>query len=148
MGSLKNLTAGFLGAIALNMLHETLRKNETNVPKINLLGEEALNKTRVALGTTPITDEDELYKATLKADLISNTIYYSMIGGKSKYIWPKAVLYGLGAGIGAIKLPKPLGLNPEPVAATTQMKVLTVGYYLFGALVTGFVLKTLTKPNS
>jgi hypothetical protein len=84
MGLIKNLTAGLLGSLALNFLHETLRKNETNVPKINLLGEEALNKTRIGLGKTPITDEEELYKATLKADLISNTMYYSLIGGKSK----------------------------------------------------------------
>jgi hypothetical protein len=145
MGLIKNLTAGLLGSLALNFLHETLRKNETNVPKINLLGEEALNKTRIGLGKTPITDEEELYKATLKADLISNTMYYSLIGGKSKYIWPKAIIFGLGAGLGALKLPKPLGLDPEPVAATDQMKALTVGYYLFGALVTGFVLKSLTK---
>jgi hypothetical protein len=145
MGLIKNLTAGLLGSLALNILHETLRKNETNVPKINLLGEEALNKTLVSTGHAPITDKEELYKATLKADLISNAVYYSLIGGKAKYIWPKAVFFGLTAGIGALKLPKPLGLDPEPVAATDQMKALTVGYYLFGALVTGLVLKTLTK---
>ncbi len=147
MGLIKNLAAGFLGSVALNVLHETLRKNETNVPKINLLGEEALNKTLINFGGDPITDDEELYKATLKADLISNTMYYSMIGGKSKYIWPKAIFFGLSAGIGAIKLPKPLGLDPEPVAATNQMKALTIGYYLFGALVTGLVLKTLTKSK-
>ncbi|MDQ7948755.1 MAG: hypothetical protein REI78_09790 [Pedobacter sp.] len=145
MGLIKNLTAGLLGSLALNLLHETLRKNNTNVPKINLLGEEALNKTLIGIGQPPITDEEELYKATLKADLISNAVYYSMIGGKSKYIWPKAVLFGLGAGFGALKLPKPLGLDPEPVDETEQMKVLTVGYYLFGALVTGWVLKKLSK---
>jgi hypothetical protein len=147
MGLIKNLTAGFLGAVALNMLHETLRKNETNVPKVNLLGEEAINKTLIGIGQQPITDKEELYKTTLKADLISNAMYYSLIGGKSKYIWPKAILFGLTAGIGAVKLPKPLGLNPEPVAATNQMKALTIGYYLFGALVTGAVLKTLTKKS-
>jgi hypothetical protein len=70
-----------------------------------------------------------------------------MIGGKSKYIWPKAILFGLTAGIGAIELPKKIGLDPDPVAATKQMKILTVGYYLFGALVTGLVLKTLTKSK-
>lgn len=145
MGLIKNLTAGLLGSLAMNILHESLRKYETNVPKINLLGEEALNKTLIGIGQTPITNEDELYRATLKADLISNTVYYSLIGGKSKYIWPKAIFFGLSAGIGAIKLPKPLGLDPEPVAATDQIKVLTVAYYLFGALVTGLVLKTLTK---
>lgn len=145
MGLIKNLTAGLLGSLALNILHETLRKNQTNVPKINLLGEEALNKTLAGIGQQPITDEDELYKATLKADLISNTLYYSMIGGKSRYIWPKAIFFGLTAGLGAVKLPEPLGLDPEPVAETPQIKALTVGYYLFGALVTGMVLKTLSK---
>ncbi len=148
MGLIKNLTAGFLGSVALNILHEKLRKNANNVPQLNLLGGEALNKTRIAFGNLPITDDDKLYKETLKADLISNAMYYSMIGGKSKYIWPKAILLGLTAGISAIKLPKPLGLDPEPVAATEQMKGLTIGYYLFGALVTGLVLKTFTKPNS
>jgi hypothetical protein len=146
MGAIKNLTAGFLGALALNIMHETLRRKATNVPKINLLGEEALNKTLVGLGQTPITDEEELYNATLKADLISNTVYYSMIGGKTKYIWPKAIFLGLSAGIGALKLPQPLGLDPTPVNATSQMRALTVGYYLFGALVTAFTLRTFSKP--
>lgn len=147
MGLIKNLTAGFLGSVALNLLHETLRKKGTDVPKINLLGEEALNKTLVHLGNDPITDEDELYKATLKADLISNTIYYSLIGGKRKYIWPKAILFGLSAGLGAIQIPEKVGLDPTPVAGTDQKKVLTVGYYLFGALVTAYVISKLTKSN-
>lgn len=140
MGIIKNLTAGFIGSVALNILHETLRKYNTNVPKINLLGEEALNKTLFRYGT-PIMDKDELYRTTLKADLVGNAVYYSLIGGKSALIWPKAILFGLGA----IKLPEPLGLDPDPVAKTDQMKVLTVGYYLFGALVTGYVLKALSK---
>lgn len=144
MGIIKNLTAGFIGSVALNLLHETLRKYNTNVPKINLLGEEALNKTLFSYGT-PIMDQDELYRTTLKADLIGNAVYYSLIGGKSVYIWPKAIFFGLSAGLGAINLPKPMGLNPDPVAKTDQMKVLTVGYYLFGAIITGFVLKTLSK---
>lgn len=147
MGLIKNITAGFIGSVALNYLHETLRKNETNVPKINLLGEEAINKTLVTIGQAPITDQEELYQTTLKADLISNTMYYSLIGGKSSLIWPKAILLGLCAGIGAVKLPEPLGLNPAPTNKTAQVKALTVGYYLLGALVTAVVLKTLTKSK-
>ncbi|TKC08388.1 hypothetical protein FA048_14635 [Pedobacter polaris] len=144
MGFIKNITAGFVGSVALTVLHEIVRKNATNVPKINVLGEEALNKTLSKFGT-PITDEDELYRTTLKADLTANAMYYSLIGGNTKWIWPKAVLLGLCAGIGALKLPEPLGLDPEPVTRTNQTKALTVGYYLFGALVTGLVLKKLSK---
>lgn len=144
MGFIKNITAGFIGSVALNVLHETLRKNATNVPKINVLGEQALNRTLDKFGT-PIADPDELHSATLKADLAANTMYYSLIGGNKNWIWPKAILLGLSAGIGALKLPEPMGLDPEPVTRTTQTKALTVGYYLFGALVTGLVLKTLSK---
>lgn len=144
MGFIKNITAGFIGSVALNLLHETLRKNATNVPQINLIGEQALNKTLSKYGT-PITNPDELHNVTLKADIIANTMYYSLIGGNKNFIWPKAIFLGLSAGIGALKLPEPMGLNPEPVTRTNQTKVLTVGYYLFGALVTAYVLKTLSK---
>lgn len=144
MGLIKNITAGFIGSVALNFLHETLRKNASNVPKINVLGEQALNKVLGELGT-PIADENDLHKATLQIDLAANTMYYSLIGGSSNWIWPKAVFLGLSAGIGALQLPEPMGLNSEPVTQTKQTQILTVGYYLFGALVTALVLKTLSK---
>jgi hypothetical protein len=141
---IKNMTAGLMGAVALNILHEVVRKNVPNAPHINLLGSEAINKTLIQVGA-PIVNADELYKVTLEADLIANATYYAMIGGKGKYIWPRAIAMGLSAGIGAIQLPKPMGLDPTPVTRTTQTKVLTVGYYLFGALVTATALKTLFK---
>jgi len=141
---IKNMTAGLIGSVALNILHEVVRKNVRNAPQINLLGEEVVNKTLSQVGA-PIVDEDALHQVTLEADLIANATYYSMIGGNGKYIWPKAVALGLSAGIGAIQLPEPLGLDSTPVTRTTQTKVLTVGYYLFGALVTATVLKTLFK---
>lgn len=144
MGFIKNITAGFIGSVALNFLHETLRENATNASKVNVLGEQALNKTLEHFGT-PIADEDELHLATLNADLAANTMYYSLIGGHNNWIWPKAILLGLSAGIGALKMAEPLGLDSEPVTKTNQTKILTVGYYLFGALVTGLVLKTLSK---
>lgn len=144
MGLIKNLLAGFAGSVALNVLHETLRKNFSNVPRINLLGEEALNKTLFAYGT-PISDREELHNATLKADLVSNAMYYSLIGGNKNFIWPKAIIFGISAGVAALKLPEPMGLDPEPVTRTKQTKILTVGYYLFGALVTASVLKALSK---
>ncbi|WP_113661381.1 hypothetical protein [Pedobacter nanyangensis] len=141
---IKNMTAGLIGAVALNILHEVVRKNVKNAPQINLLGEEVVNKTLSQVGT-PVVDADDLHRLTLEADLIANATYYSMIGSSGKYIWPKAVALGLSAGIGAIQLPEPLGLDATPVTRTTQTKVLTVGYYLFGALVTATVLKTLFK---
>jgi hypothetical protein len=146
MGKISNLFAGLAGAIALNVLHESL-KNKRNTPRIDFLGEQALQKTVRYFGGN-ITDTDELYNATLAGDLVSNTIYYSLIAAaKPGLIWPKAVAMGLIAGIGAIKLPEPLGLNPKPVAKTDAIKVMTVGYYLFGALVTALVASAWKGKN-
>ncbi|MNK51695.1 hypothetical protein D3C87_706130 [compost metagenome] len=141
---IKNIAAGLIGSVALNILHESVRKHVNNAPEINLLGAEAVNKTLSQYGR-PIQDPDDLHKITLELDLIANAAYYSAIGSSGKYIWPKAIAMGLSAGIGALKLPKPLGLDPSPVTETTQKQVLTVGYYLFGALITALALKTILK---
>lgn len=144
MSKIKNLIAGLTGAIALNILHETLKK-EDNTPRVDLLGEDALEKILQFFGGN-INSRKELYEATLAGDVLGNTLYYSLIGaGNQKYMWPKAVVLGLTAGIGAITLPKPMGLDPEPVTKNDQVKTITVGYYLFGAIVTGLVLTALNK---
>ena len=141
MSTLKNLLAGLGGAVALNILHESLKKTGNDMPRIDSLGEEALQKSLKQFGTT-INDPDTLYAATLGGDLVSNSVYYSMIGmGDRRNMWSKATVLGLAAGIGAVTLAKPLGLNPQPVAKNTQVKLLTVGYYLFGALVTAGILQ-------
>jgi len=143
MGKIKNILAGFAGAAAMNILHETLKNKSDKTPRIDLLGEEALNKGLGLVGEH-IDDEKTLYRATLVGDLISNTVYYSLIGsGKQKYMWAKVFFFGLSAGIGAITLPQPMGLRPEPVAENNEKKVLTVGYYLFGAIVTGLLVKAM-----
>ena len=141
---MKNILAGAGGAIALNILHESLKKTSPDMPRVDLLGEEALQKVLNCFGGH-IDDPGNLYKATLGADLVSNSLYYIFIGTVSKNTFTKAVLLGLAAGIGAIALPKPMGLDPKPVTRSTQTKVLTVGYYLAGALVTVAILKALKK---
>ena len=143
----KNLLAGLTGAVALNILHETLKKTSQDMPRIDLLGEEALQKGLNLFGYE-ISDDDNLYLATLGADIVSNASYYSMIGaGSNKQIWPKAIALGLAAGIGAVTLPKPIGLNPEPVARNIKVSALTIAYYLAGALVTASVLTATTSKK-
>lgn len=145
MSKIKNLIAGFAGAVALNILHETLKKQSSNVPRVDLLGEDAIQRTLSYFGGH-IDDKETLYNATLAGDLVGNTLYYSLIGaGAAKYLWPKAIFVGLSAGIGAVKLPKPMGLDDTPVTKTDEVKILTVGYYLFGALVTAAVVNLINK---
>lgn len=141
----KNLLAGLGGAIALNILHEALRRKYKDMPRVDKVGEEALQKTLAHFGTH-IDDENVLYGATLAGDIISNGLYYSAIGaGDPKYIWPRAISIGLAAGVGAVTLPEPMGLDDKPVTRTPKIKALTVGYYLAGALVTGCIVSVLNK---
>ncbi|MES2485438.1 MAG: hypothetical protein V4581_05725 [Bacteroidota bacterium] len=147
MSKMKNLAAGLGGAIALNVLHESLKKKSHDMPHVDLLGEEALQKTLHFFGTE-IDNDKQLYAATLAGDVISNAMYYSMIGnGGPDNVWVRAVAYGIAAGVGAITLPEPMGLDPEPVAKSNTSKALTVGYYVAGALVTAALIKAISKKE-
>jgi len=128
----KKILAGLGGAIALNILHETIRKNFDNVPHINELGEEALLKMT---DHTPlnITGENSLYAATLAGDIISNGFYYATTATNHNFT------SGLLAGVGAIALPNKMGLDDTPVAENNKKKIMTVGYYVFGAWVTKLI---------
>lgn len=128
----KKILAGFGGAIVLNIVHEIIRKNFDNVPHINQLGEEALLKMTEDTSIN-ITGKNTLYTTTLVGDIVSNGLYYATTATKSD------ITSGLLAGVGAVALPKQFGLNDNPVAETTQKKIMTVGYYLFGALVTKLI---------
>lgn len=129
----KKILAGLGGAIALNLVHEIIRKNFDNVPEVNKVGEEALNKALETLDMK-ITDKDQLYGATLAGDVISNGIYYAATATSGFDL-----VSGAAAGLGAVLLPNKMGLDDSPVAETNQKKIMTVGYYLFGAVVTKLI---------
>ncbi len=144
---MRNLLAGLAGAIALNVLHELYRHYDNEAPEVQLIGEEALTKLAKAADMKPPKGE-KLYGYTLAADIVSNALYYSMIGrGSSNYV-TKAMLLGTLAGVGALKLTKPLGLNDRPVKKTGKTKLLTVVWYTSGALVTALTLTALNKRNN
>lgn len=126
------MLAGLGGALALNLLHEIVRKNFDNVPHINEVGEEALKKIT---DYTPfeISDPNTLYAATLAGDIVSNAIYYGTTATNHDFT------SGVAAGIGAIVLPQKMGLDDQPVAENNKKKIMTLGYYVFGALVTKFI---------
>lgn len=145
MKEIKNLAAGFAGAVALNVLHETVKRLDSEAPRVDLVGEEALSKTLESVGINP-PKGNALFTATLAADILSNALYYSAIGiGKRKYLLIRGAGYGLAAGIGAVTLTKPMGLSDAPVTRTTKTKVLTVAWYLVGGLITALAIKALKK---
>lgn len=80
-----------------------------------------------------IRDKNSLYAFTLAGDVVSNGLYYSVTATNHN------LMSGLAAGVGAVFLPKQMGLDEQPVAGSDQKKLMTVAYYVFGALVTKLI---------
>lgn len=135
----KKILAGFAGALALNIVHELVRKNFDNVPALNEVGEEALQKGLSKINLQ-LENKDAAYLATLAGDVVSNSFYYAGTATNAA-----GLLSGALAGIGAIYLPKYIGLDDSPVASTDRKKLLTIAYYTLGGLITNIIYKQLKK---
>jgi hypothetical protein len=145
MKALKNFAGGLAGAIALNLLHESVRRLYHDAPRVDLIGKEALTKLAGSAGIEPPKGKD-LYLATLAGDVFSNALYYSAIGkAQKKHLIITGLGAGLTAGIGALALTKPIGLSDAPVTRTGTTKALTVAWYVFGGLVAALTIKSLRK---
>ena len=140
-----NLIGGLAGAIALNVIHQVAKKIDHNAPRVDLVGEEAIKKGLKYAGVEP-PKGDNLFAAALAGDILSNALYYSVIGvGKDKHLLLRGVASGLSAGFGALTLTKPMGLSDAPITKTPQTKIMTVAWYLLGGVVTAFTIKALRK---
>jgi len=144
---LKSLIGGLAGAIALNVIHQLAKKMDPDAPQIDKIGEEALAETMLAAGQTP-PEGKALFNATLASDIAANTIYYSLIGcGSRKHLLRRGVMMGAAAGIGALTLTKPLGLDDEPVKKSSKTQAMTVGWYLLGGVVAALTMEALRKKK-
>jgi hypothetical protein len=133
------LKSGMIGACSLNVLHETGRKVIPIAPHIDLIAMRALGKSLNRIGVTPSLKN--LRRIALAGDLLSNSIYYSAVGGltasqKPRSVWKRAVLLGLAAGVGAVVLPPRFGIEHHPSRVSPHTGVLTIAWYLVGAFVT------------
>ncbi|WP_069658263.1 hypothetical protein [Arcticibacter eurypsychrophilus] len=147
MRKLKAIIAGFAGAIALNVLHEAVKRLDSKAPRVDLIGKEALSKTLKGVGLTPPSGAS-LTEAALVGDIFSNTLYYSLIGsGKGNKNWIKGIMLGLSAGVGALSLPKQMGLNDTPVTKNLRSETLTVAYYTIGGIVAAAAFAAMNKGD-
>ncbi|QHW00941.1 hypothetical protein [Spirosoma endbachense] len=138
----KSLGSGFAGAVALNVLHETIRQFVPNAPRADILGMRSLAKVIQAIGEQP-PKENKLYGMAILGDVISNSLYYSLVGINKKQSLLTGAALGTLAGVGAVTLPGPIGLGEKPTNRTTATAMMTIGWYLFGGLVAGAVFKRL-----
>lgn len=142
MKVLKALLGGLAGACAVTVLHQMIKKNDSEAPRMDLLGMESLTKILDKVGVEK-PEGKKLYYMTMGGDIISNSIYYSMAGiGDTKTVL-KGVASGLAAGLAAVFLPKHMGLNEQHSNRTRETQILAVLYYLTGGLVSSAVMKLL-----
>lgn len=131
----KALLSGAAGAAALTAIHQTARLLTDNAPRMDILGMRALARTFRAAGEAPPSD-DVLYDLTMAGDLVSNALYYSLVGvGEEGGEWKRGALLGLTAGVGGVVLPPLLGLGSAPSLRTNATAVMTVAWYTLGGLV-------------
>ena len=141
------LGGGLAGAATITLIHEAVKRIVPNAPRMDILGMDALSKVMKNAGKNP-PKEKQLYAWTMAGDVLSNSLYYSLAGiGKEKNALLKGSLLGLAAGVGAVLLPKPLGLNEAHSNRTTSTKLMTVALYFAGGLMTAAVLKALHKKQ-
>ena len=141
----ENILGGLAGAAVLNIVHQTIAHFDKDAPRIDIIGEEAVTRAFQNADAKPPMG-NTLTGLTLAGDLGANTGYYAMIGGANdKDLLLRGAGYGLLAGIGALSLPSPMGLNDEPVTRTTKTKILTVGLYLLGGLATALTIKAIRR---
>lgn len=134
MTSLKALGSGLAGACALTLVHQTARKLTDKAPRADILGMRALAKAIRRTGRQSPPD-DQLYPMALAGDLVANSLYYSLVGTDGgPGTWLRGAALGLGAGLGALALPGPLGLGSRPTNRTGATRVMTVAWYLLGGL--------------
>lgn len=138
---------GVAGAVALTLIHETLRRLISTAPRMDLMGMEALEKSLEKVDAE-VPPQDDLFKMTMAGDILSNSAYYSLAGiGKKGDAILRGALLGCVAGIGAVFLPKPMGLHPAPSGRTLRTKLLTIALYTSGGLVAGTIGKLLEDKS-
>ena len=143
--NVKSTLGGLAGACTLTLLNESVKKLDKDAPRMDLLGMNAV--ARLMKGNNLITQTaDKLFPVALAGDLVSNSLYYSMADTQSKKnTWIRGGLLGLGAGLGAVVLPKTLGLKEDATTRTLKTKVLTVAWYMIGGLVAAAAMNLLDK---
>jgi hypothetical protein len=145
MKFLTNFIGGLAGAATLTILNETFKRFDPEAPRLDCVGEEGMNKLMEKAGADPL-EGDALYVATLTGDLLSNAVYYSLIGkGKRKFLLARGILYGLGAGIGNLEVARRMNIDDAPLTRSEKTRFMTVGYYLVGGIMTALAIKALTR---
>jgi hypothetical protein len=142
------LAGGVAGTVTVASIHEALRRVTPNAPRMDLLDMELIRKGLTSMNKE-VPGEDELQRWAVGGELFLDTAYYGLAGvGGKKGAWLRGALLGLGAGVTAVVLPKPLGLPEEPSNKTLGTRLMTIGLYLMGGLVAAAITQLVDNAQS
>ena len=138
---LESVIAGAAGAAALTAVHQAAREATGEAPRMDVLGKRALRAMARQAGT-PISASRDLERETLAGDLVANTAYYALVGaGRAEHVVARGLALGLLAGVGALLLPRPMGLGDPPNAHNPATQLMTVAWYVVGGLTAALVMR-------
>ncbi len=145
----QSLIAGLAGALATNVVHEVTRHakggnpSQADVPRLDRLGQEGLAKVMRRAGIEPPAPGPKRYWAALVADIATNALLYA-ITTRSRNPVTRGIGSGVLAGVSGLVLPKLVGMERH-TGTTPKAKTMAFADYAIGGLVSGVVLKLMTK---
>ena len=139
------LLSGMAGAAALTAVHQAAQMVSDNAPRMDVVGMRAIarGKNAAAAGADSSTQHPSLYNMALAGDLLFNSAYYSLAT-----TWARGAALGLIAGIGALLLPKRMGLGDPPGSEHVSNQVMTVAWYVVGGLAAAWTAQCLAERRA
>jgi hypothetical protein len=142
---LSSTLGGLAGAGALTLLNQGAKKIDKDAPRLDVLGTDAFSKMLKSANVN-VKNGSALFGIALAGDLISNSLYYGMTGtGTRQQKIVKGAMLGLTAGLGAVLLAEPLGLDKSTTNKNTKTQVMTVAWYMLGGIIAAAASSLLTK---
>lgn len=146
---LPSLLGGLAGALTLTALNEVMKRIDHSTPHPNLLGRNAVARIVKGAGLSSIAAKGKLKPMAATGELITNSLYFGMAeaSNPAKTV-ARGMLLGFAAGMGALTLSKPLGLDARDRETSAATKALTVAWYVTGGLVAAGVMNLITKREN
>ena len=130
--NVKGLISGLTGAITLTAIHQWLKNNVKDAPRVDMLGVQAIESIFEKLNIDK-PSKRTLYNLSLAGDILFNTFYYSSVA-KGKKPLLKGALLGTGVGSSVITLPGTFNLNENLSSRNMTQGLLSFAIYFIGGL--------------
>ena len=141
---IRALFNGLLGASALTLGAEVLKRTVDDAPRLDRLG---MDGAQALLKNTGLDLSDkQLFAVSLVGDIAMNALYFSQVGERSGFgTLLKGLSLGLTMGGGTVNLTDKIGLNGNHVKRSPKTALYTVGLYTLGGLTAALVAQAFAK---